>query len=118
MLAFRRLMRGARYVLFSSLLVSFAFACRAFEPPNRPLDTCRRSCESRAKLQCSAADCERGCEFILDRIVEREGERVIDCVAAGARRCSDVVWADCATHIGPHADGGPPAPPPPSDDDE
>lgn len=91
-------------------------ACHSFEPPNRPLDTCRRSCESRAARQCSAGECARGCEFILDRLVEREGDNVIACVARGSRRCTDAVWADCAAKIGPHADGGPPAPPPPSDD--
>ena len=30
------------------------------------------------------------------------------CVARTPRRCSDVVWADCAAKIGVHADGGPP----------
>ena len=43
---------------------------------------------------------------------------VIACVARNPRRCTDVVWADCAARIGPHADGGPPAPPPPPDEYE
>jgi hypothetical protein len=55
--------------------------------------------------------------MILDRIVERESEKVIVCVASGPRRCTDVVWADCAAHVGPHADGGPPGPPPPSEEE-
>lgn len=93
------------------------FACRVFEPSNRPLDTCRHSCVAKAGRECSEHECERGCEMILDRIIEREGDRVIACVASRARRCGDVVWADCAAHVGAHADGGPPAPPPPVEED-
>lgn len=92
-------------------------SCRVFEPSNKPIDTCRRSCNSKAKTQCTEAQCERGCEFILDRLVEREGDRVLGCVAASPRRCTDVVWADCAARVGVHADGGPPAPPPPQEED-
>jgi hypothetical protein len=98
-------------------VIVIAWSCRATEPANRPLDRCRASCEAKAKRQCTAAQCERGCEMILDRILEREGENVIRCVAKGPRICTDVVWADCATHIGVHADGGPPAPAPAPDDE-
>ena len=115
---------SARRVLIVAAIVSTALAvslssasCRVFEPSNKPIDACRRSCESKAKRQCTDNQCERGCEMILDRLVEREGENVIACVVASPRRCTDVVWADCAAHVGPHADGGPPAPPPPDDDD-
>jgi hypothetical protein len=97
--------------------VSAFASCRVYEPANRPLDRCRHSCEKRAARQCSEAACERGCEMILDRLVEREGENVIGCVAASPRRCTDVVWADCAAHVGAHADGGPPGPPPPPDEE-
>jgi hypothetical protein len=93
-------------------------SCRALEPKNRPLDTCEASCKARASRQCSDDECMRGCEFILDRIVEREGDAVIACVAKGNRRCSDIVWADCAARVGVHADGGPPAPPPPPEEEE
>ncbi len=55
--------------------------------------------------------------MILDRLAEDLGEHVIACVATGARRCSDAVWADCAARVGPHADGGPPGPPPPVEED-
>jgi hypothetical protein len=99
------------------VFVGAVFSCRALEPANRPLDRCRASCEAKAKRQCTAAQCERGCEMILDRILEREGENVIACVAKGPRICTDVVWADCASHIGVHADGGPPGPAPATDDD-
>ena len=44
------------------------------------------------------------------RGVERETDTVVSCVASAPRRCTDVVWADCAAHVGPHLDGGPPAP--------
>ena len=107
---------AAAPLLALAALVLAAVACgRALEPANKPLDTCRRSCVKRAARQCSEAECERGCEFILDRIIEREADNVIACVASMDRRCTDVVWADCAVHVGPHADGGPPAPPPPEE---
>lgn len=92
-------------------------SCRVFEPSNKPLDGCRRSCEAKAKRQCTEQQCERGCELILDRIVERESENVIACVAASPRRCTDVVWAECGVRVGVHADGGPPAPAPPPEED-
>jgi hypothetical protein len=90
---------------------------RALEPANKPIDGCVRSCSAKASRQCSEAECRRGCEFILDRIVEKESENVLACIAHTSRRCTDVVWADCATRIGVHADGGPPAPPPPSEEE-
>jgi hypothetical protein len=107
----------------AAALGSLAFApalaaCgRALEPENRPLDTCVRRCNARASRQCSEAECGRGCEFILDRILEKEGDNVLACVARAPRRCTDVVWADCAAKIGIHADGGPPAPAPPVDEE-
>lgn len=91
-------------------------ACRTREPKT-PAAKCQEQCEARAGEQCTAAECERGCEFILDRLVEHEGENVIACMAKTRRRCSDVVWAECAAHVGPHADGGPPAPVSPFGDD-
>lgn len=92
-------------------------ACRAVEPTNRPVEACMASCAKRASRQCSEAECNRGCELVLDRLIERETETVVRCVARGNRRCTDVVWAECAAHVGPHADGGPPAPPPPVEED-
>jgi hypothetical protein len=102
---------------FSALLSSSVGCGKALEPANRPIDTCVKSCVTKASRQCSEAECARGCEFILDRILEREGNNVIACVARRPRRCTDVVWADCAANIGVHADGGPPAPLPPQDED-
>ena len=107
----------AGFVLVGLALTLASASCRVLEPSNKPLDACRRSCESKAKKQSADHECERGCELILDRLVEREGERVIACVAASPRRCTDVVWADCAARVGPHADGGPPGPPPPVEED-
>ena len=90
---------------------------RTFEPNNRPVDMCVHACNLRASRECSDSECQRGCEFILDRLLEKEGDNVVACVAHRARRCSDVVWADCAARIGVHADGGPPPPPPPTEED-
>jgi hypothetical protein len=110
-------MAFARCICLLVVLIAAPLACRALEPSNRPIDTCRSSCETKAKRQCTDVQCERGCEMILDRIIERESERVIACVASSVRRCTDVVWADCAARVGVHADGGPPGPPPPPDDE-
>lgn len=107
----------ARRIGLVSVLVLAPLSCRALEPSNRPIDGCVASCEAKASRRCTAALCERGCEMILDRIVERESERVIACVANGTRRCTDVVWADCAARVGPHADGGPPGPMPPTEEE-
>lgn len=112
----------ARYVTIVLLLglpgLCALFSCgQAVEPANKPIDTCVRSCKSRASRNCSEGECMRGCEFVLDRLLEREGDNVIACVARRPRRCTDTVWADCAAHIGVHADGGPPPPPPPQEED-
>jgi hypothetical protein len=102
----------------AAVAVSAAASCRIYEPPNKPVDSCRISCREKAKAECSEEECERGCEFILDRLAEREGETVIKCVASRRRRCADVIWADCAAKIGPHIDGGPPGyvPQPPEEE--
>ena len=99
------------------LAPSLAGCGRALEPANKPVDACVKTCNERASRSCSDSECQRGCEFILDRLVEKEGNNVIACVARTPRRCTDVVWADCAARIGIHADGGPPPPPPPVDED-
>ncbi len=104
-------------VLGLVLLVCGTSACRALEPSNKPIDTCVQACNARASRQCSEAECARGCEFILDRLVEKEMGNVVACVARASRRCADVVWAECAAHIGVHADGGPPQPPPPVEEE-
>ncbi len=98
------------------LLAHFGFlalallACHSMAPPNGPSDVCERRCEARASAPCSHAECVRGCEMILDRVVEREGDRVIACVARSTRGCNDTVWAECAVRVGSNADGGPPPP--------
>ena len=94
-------------------------ACRASDPPNRPEETCARACAERARAVCTEGECERGCRLALDRLVEKEGERVLSCVAtAKNRRCNDLLWADCAARVGAHADGGPPPPSKPKTDDD
>lgn len=70
-----------------------------------------KACETRAD-QCGFRKCARGCNLIIDRLVEHEGGHVLACVAQSKASCDDPVWARCAALVGPHADGGPPAPPP------
>jgi hypothetical protein len=114
-----------RFVLIALALATGATgaACNAKGPPGGFEQTCARACEARDKA-CEPAECWRGCNLVLDRLAEHEGEHVIACVATamsgpggpGApKACDDRLWARCAARIGAHADGGPPAPPPPRD---
>jgi hypothetical protein len=102
--------RGATTLAVLGIVGGLVLSCRALEPSSKPVDHCREQCVKRASRSCSEAECSRGCEFILDRLVERELTNVLSCVVRSPRRCTDEVWADCAAHIGPHWDGGPPAP--------
>jgi hypothetical protein len=88
-------------------------ACVAKSPPSTVEETCGAACASKLP-RCSETECTRGCNLTLDRIAEREEDRVLDCVGR-AGSCADDSWARCATRVGPHADGGPPPPPPPED---
>ncbi|MGO9839413.1 MAG: hypothetical protein ACLP1X_34980 [Polyangiaceae bacterium] len=102
-----------------ALVVAILGACHAESPPRGPEDTCAKACVTRAG-QCSAHECARGCNLVLDRLVEHEGGHVLACVARGQASgtpCDDKAWARCAALVGPHADGGPPAPPSAGADD-
>jgi len=91
----------------------FLLACEAEAPPRGPEATCTKACAARAP-SCSARECARGCNLVLDRLVEREGGHVLACIARGrpsTPSCDDRAWARCAALTGPHVDGGPPAPP-------
>ena len=108
-----------------SLSVSAAFVaalagCYANTPDGRAEAKCNDTCHARA-ARCTGDECVRGCRFILDRLIEHEGDKVVACVASAVgpkstSSCGDETWADCAARIGPHADGGPPAPPPPAEE--
>lgn len=93
-----------------ALVLSFLLlGCKgAVEPEAR----CTEKCTARAQPRCSARECSRGCAFILDRIVEREDDNVLSCIASGHGACDDAAWAECAAKIGIYADGGPGAPEP------
>ncbi|HSY24810.1 MAG TPA: hypothetical protein VK841_21950 [Polyangiaceae bacterium] len=89
-------------------------------PMGGPEEKCVNACEARAS-RCSHHQCVRGCNFVLDRLVQHEGPAVMACVARTTQAniaCDDHTWARCGTQIGLYADGGPPAPPPSRDDDE
>ena len=100
-----------------SLAVSLALAvaCNAESPPRGPEETCFRVCAARA-TRCSRHECARGCNLVLDRLVENEGDHVLACVTRTKAPCDDRAWSHCAALVGVHADGGP-APPPPRTDD-
>ncbi len=104
--------RAALTVLSAALLYALFAACRVGEPPGYPEVGCNRQCNEKASTYCTEHDCERGCRFVLDRLVEHEGPHIVACVAKTNSKvgCGDDVWADCAVRIGVHADGGPPAP--------
>jgi hypothetical protein len=92
-----------------------AAACGSFAPANRPEARCHQACLSRAGAKCTEEACVRGCRFVLDRLIEREGDNVVGCVARNKGGCADPVWAECAARVGRLADGGPPGPPPPKE---
>ena len=80
------------------------------EPRERPDVVCADACKKRV-VGCNAHECERGCAFVLDRLVEHEQATVLGCMER-AQSCTDSQWADCATRVGPHIDGGPSVPAP------
>lgn len=90
--------------------VAAAPACRAMSPANGPDSTCQAACRERAASVCNNTECGRGCNLVLDRIIEHEGNNVVACVSRSTRGCTDTVWAECAARVGPRADGGPPPP--------
>jgi hypothetical protein len=102
-----------RFVLGGALLAGLV-ACQAESAPRGLEGTCAKSCEVRAS-QCSPHQCHRGCNLVMDRLAENQGDTVLACVVRDRGACDDRAWARCATLVGPHADGGPPAPPPPPD---
>lgn len=109
-------MNSVPFVIVLIATVLFSSACRSSSAPTRPEALCRTACADRAR-HCSLDECARGCSFILDRLVEHEGDSVVACVERqGKGACSDAVWADCAASVGVHADGGPPAPPSPAEE--
>jgi hypothetical protein len=120
-----RVSRFAGFVLLVAcvLVGALAASCNSEGPPRGPEAICAKACETRDPA-CKTEECWRGCNFILDRLAEHEGDPILACVAretasstnAGTgKACSDRIWARCAVRVGVHADGGPPAPPPPKD---
>ena len=111
-------MRAALSLAFMALaLMAIPLAaCRSAESA-RPVGSCTEACNAKASAHCSEDACQRGCTFVLDRLVEHEGTSVVACVANGSKSvpCDDALWAYCAVKIGIHADGGPPPPPMPED---
>ena len=51
------------------------FGCPAAARPPNPIEQCTALCQSEAGKACSEPECARGCEFVLDRVVERLNER-------------------------------------------
>lgn len=106
-----------RLVLLCALLGALAACESPTSPPTGPESVCASACRSRVSV-CRPQGCWRGCNLILDRLAENEGENVIACVAQTAKVCDNRAWSHCAARIGIHADGGPPAPPPPKDTED
>lgn len=106
-------MNGAARVAAFTLLALFGVGALAgcpMGPRERPDVACAAACEQRV-IGCTSHECERGCAFVLDRLVEHEEDSVLHCVAS-AGKCADEQWATCAAQVGVHADGGPGVPPP------
>jgi hypothetical protein len=97
--------------LAAMCVVLAASACKAESPPLGPEEACAKTCTLRA-TQCAPSECRRGCNLVLDRLLEHEASAVLACIEHEKAPCDDRAWARCASHVGIHADGGPPAPPP------
>jgi hypothetical protein len=108
---------GVRRVIVAVSLLLAPAACNSTSPPSGPEATCAHACAARAP-SCKSQECARGCNLVLDRLAEGEGDRIIACLAKATEACDDRAWAHCAARVGVHADGGPPAPPAPSDVEE
>jgi hypothetical protein len=98
-------------------LVAVVGGCVVVSPVPGPEARCTDACRATASA-CQDWQCARGCRFVLDKLVEREGANVLACVAKAKPACSDHTFADCAVRTGPNTNGGPPPPKPPSDEDE
>jgi hypothetical protein len=94
-------------------LIAIAIGCQAQSPPRGPEEACVKACSIKM-TQCSPHQCGRGCNLVIDRLLEHEGGAVLACIER-QKTCDDRAWSRCATFLGPHADGGPPPPPPPKD---
>ena len=105
-------MRARLVVLALASLAALAGACRGGAPI--PEIACSEQCEKVAGRRCSPKECARGCAFVLDRLVEREGASVLSCIAGGTGPCNDQAFAECAARV-PYPDGGPPGLPPVDD---
>lgn len=117
----RRWLFGIGLVLVGPVFAPAFVGCAAVAPKNRVLADCEDRCRRDAAAVCTESDCMRGCRFSLDRLVEREGPKVVACVAAqktAEKGCGDRVFAECAAKVGPYANGGPPAPPAFADPDD
>lgn len=90
------------------MCAAFALGCPQ-EPRERPDVACSDACAKRIS-KCTEHDCERGCAFVLDRLVEHQQDPVLECVEH-ASTCGDTSWAECGARIGAHSDGGPGVPP-------
>ena len=92
-------------------LAALVPACNATSPTPGAEARCTARCLDEAP-RCEPASCERGCRFVLDRLVEHQGASIVECVARSTREtCArDSTWARCAVELGPYVDGGPPPP--------
>ena len=100
---------GKHAAFFALAVVVVVLAGCPMEPRDRPDARCAVACEKRV-VGCTPHECERGCAFVLDRLVEHEQDTVLACIER-AGKCADEAWASCAAHVGAHADGGPGVPP-------
>ncbi len=109
--AFSRSMGALAALAAMTALTALAPACNATDPTPGAEARCTARCLDEAS-RCAPTSCERGCRFVLDRLVEHEGATVLACVARSTREqcASDSTWARCAVELGPYVDGGPPPP--------
>jgi hypothetical protein len=99
---------GSRVSVLAVALCGVLCGCPT-EPRERPDVVCSDACKQRL-VACNEHQCERGCAFVIDRLVEHEQPTILTCMMK-ARDCEDPSWAGCAVKVGVYADGGPGSPP-------
>src|SRR5438874_10489860 len=87
-------------VAATGLVGGMAGGCRPVSSakPTDVVDACTDACKAQAAKHCSEHDCDRGCMFVLDRLVEREQKAILACVSSASGACDDALWARCAVY--------------------
>lgn len=83
-------------VSLGALAAIYVLSCRPATGPGLREASCVSACRDDVS-SCTEATCERGCNFVLDRLVEGYQREILLCVASRSdHACTDRAWAECA----------------------